>query len=34
MLMKSRWFSKNMLIRRYFLQKQVRPLPATIVHIS
>jgi geranylgeranyl reductase family protein len=33
-LMKNRWFSKNMLIRRYFLQKQVKPLPATILHIS
>lgn len=31
-LMKSRWFSKNVLIRRCFLHTQVRPLPATIMH--
>jgi len=34
MLMKNRWFSKNMLIRRWFLHTQVGPLPATSMHYS
>jgi geranylgeranyl reductase family protein len=34
MLMKNHWFSKNMLIRRWFLHAQVRPLPATVMHIQ
>ena len=34
MLMKNRWFSKNILIRRCFLHTRVRPLPATIMHIQ
>lgn len=34
MLMKNRWFSKYILIRRCFLHTRVRPLPATIMHIQ
>ncbi len=33
MLMKSRWFSKNMLIKRWFLHANDAPLPATVIHI-
>jgi len=31
MLMKSHWFSKNMLIRRWFLHSQVKPLTASVI---
>lgn len=33
MLMKNHWFSKNMLIRRWFLHASDTPLPATITHL-
>jgi geranylgeranyl reductase family protein len=32
LLMKSRWFSRNMLIKRWFLHAHDSPLPATIIH--
>lgn len=32
-LMKNGWFSRNMLIRRWFLHATERPLPATIIHM-
>jgi geranylgeranyl reductase family protein len=34
LLMKNHWFSKNFLIRRWFLHTQDRPLPASGIHIS
>jgi flavin-dependent dehydrogenase len=34
MLLKSRWFSRNMVIRRWFLHEQERPLPVSTMHIS
>ncbi len=34
LLMKNHWFSKNLLIRRWFLHAQDRPLPASITIVS
>ena len=34
MLMKNLWFSKNMLINRWFLHAKDQPLPASIIHIA
>lgn len=33
-LLKNRWFSRNLLIRRWFLHQQDRPLPASTMHVS
>jgi len=33
MLMKNRWFSKHILIKRWFLHATDQPLPASIVHL-
>jgi len=33
-LLKSRWFTKNLLIRRWFLHTQDRPLPGSAVNVS
>lgn len=34
LLMKNRWFSRNLLIRRWFLHTQEKPLPASIMPVS
>lgn len=34
LLMKNHWFSKNLLIGRWFLHTQDKPLPASIGHVS
>lgn len=34
LLFRNRWFSRNLLIRRWFLHEQDKPLPASIVQIS
>jgi flavin-dependent dehydrogenase len=32
-LMRSRWFSRNMLIKRWFLHANEAPLPSTFIHV-
>ena len=34
MLLKNRWFSRNLLLRRWFLHEHDRPLPASTMHVS
>jgi len=34
LLMKNRWFSRNLLIKRWFLRTQEKPLPASIMPVS
>ena len=34
LLMKNRWFTRNFLIKRWFLHTQDRPLPGSATHVS